>query len=181
MQLIGMLDSPYVRRAAIAMQLLGLRFEHRSLSVFRTFDEFSRINPVVKAPTFVCDDGTVLMDSTLILQYAQSLSPGRALLPPSAPEGDTHAWHLYVVRLADDAPITRDAFIEGMFAAGIGCSVHYVPLHLHPYWRDRYGLTPEQFPQSQKAYERTVSLPLYTAMSDADVGRVIAAVRGLLA
>lgn len=85
MQLIGMLDSPYVRRAAIAMQLLGLRFEHRSLSVFRTFDEFSRINPVVKAPTFVCDDGTVLMDSTLILQYAQSLSPGRALLPPSDP------------------------------------------------------------------------------------------------
>ena len=71
MQLIGMLDSPYVRRAAIAMQLLGLRFEHRALSVFRTFDEFSRINPVVKAPTFVCDDGTVLMDSTLILQYAQ--------------------------------------------------------------------------------------------------------------
>ena len=85
MQLIGMLDSPYVRRAAIAMQLLGLHFEHRSLSVFRTFDEFSRINPVVKAPTFVCDDGTVLMDSTLILQYAQSLSPGRALLPPSDP------------------------------------------------------------------------------------------------
>jgi len=85
MQLIGMLDSPYVRRSAIAMLLLGLRFEHRSLSVFRTFDEFSRINPVVKAPTFVCDDGTVLMDSTLILQYAQSLSPGRALLPPSDP------------------------------------------------------------------------------------------------
>lgn len=85
MQLIGMLDSPYVRRAAIALQLLGLHFEHRSLSVFRTFDEFSRINPVVKAPTFVCDDGTVLMDSTLILQYAQSLSPGRALLPPSDP------------------------------------------------------------------------------------------------
>jgi dTDP-4-amino-4,6-dideoxygalactose transaminase len=103
------------------------------------------------------------------------------ILPPDAPEGDTHAWHLYVVRLADDAPITRDAFIEGMFAAGIGCSVHYVPLHLHPYWRDRYGLTPEQFPQSQKAFERTVSLPLYTAMSDADIERVIAAVRGLLA
>ena len=103
------------------------------------------------------------------------------LLPPLPVEGDTHAWHLYVVRLADSAPLTRDAFIEGMFAAGIGCSVHYVPLHLHPYWRDRYGLTPEQFPQSQKAFERTVSLPLYTAMSDADVERLIAAVRGLLA
>ena len=102
------------------------------------------------------------------------------LLPPQAPEGDTHAWHLYVVRLADDASITRDAFIEGMFAAGIGCSVHYVPLHLHPYWRDRYGLMPSQFPQSQKAFETAVSLPLYTTMSEADVERVITAVRNIV-
>lgn len=80
MQLIGMLDSPYVRRVAISLQLLDLPFEHQSLSVFRTFDEFSRINPVVKAPTLVCDDGTVLMDSTLILQYAEALA-GSSLLP----------------------------------------------------------------------------------------------------
>ncbi len=81
MQLIGMLDSPYVRRVAISFQLLGLKFEHRSLSVFRTFDEFSRINPVVKAPTLVCDDGEVLMDSTLILDYAEALARPRTLLP----------------------------------------------------------------------------------------------------
>lgn len=81
MQLIGMLDSPYVRRVAISLQLLDLPFEHQSLSVFRTFDEFSRINPVVKAPTLVCDDGTVLMDSTLILQYAESLTHPRSLFP----------------------------------------------------------------------------------------------------
>ena len=80
MKLIGMLDSPYVRRVAISLQLLDLPFEHLSLSVFRTFDAFGRINPVVKAPTLVCDDGTVLMDSTLILQYAQALA-GRSLLP----------------------------------------------------------------------------------------------------
>ncbi|HAX22164.1 MAG: glutathione S-transferase [Hydrogenophaga sp.] len=80
MKLIGMLDSPYVRRVAISLQLLDLPFEHQSLSVFRTFDEFSRTNPVVKAPTLVCDDGTVLMDSTLILQYAEALA-GRSLLP----------------------------------------------------------------------------------------------------
>ena len=61
MQLIGMLDSPYVRRAAISLQLLGLPFEHRSISVFRMFDEFQRVNPVVTAPTLVCDDGEVLM------------------------------------------------------------------------------------------------------------------------
>jgi glutathione S-transferase len=81
MQLIGMLDSPYVRRVAVSLQLLGLPFEHRSLSVFRAFDEFRRINPVVKAPTLVCDDGTVLMDSTLILEYAESIARPRSLMP----------------------------------------------------------------------------------------------------
>ena len=81
MKLIGMLDSPYVRRVAISMQLLGLRFEHQSVSVFRTFAEFQRINPVVKAPTFLCDDGEVLMDSTLILDYAEALARPRTLRP----------------------------------------------------------------------------------------------------
>jgi glutathione S-transferase len=85
MKLVGMLDSPYVRRVAVSLQLLGLHFEHQSLSVFRTFDEFSRINPVVKAPTLVCDDGEVLMDSTLILQYAEALAAPRSLMPASLP------------------------------------------------------------------------------------------------
>ncbi|MDN3922435.1 glutathione S-transferase family protein [Roseateles violae] len=80
MQLIGMLDSPYVRRVAISLQLLGLRFEHRPLSVFRNFDQFQAINPVVKVPTLVCEDGQVLVDSTLIIDYAESLA-GRSLLP----------------------------------------------------------------------------------------------------
>ena len=85
MQLVGMLDSPYVRRVAISLQLLGLRFEHRSLSVFSTFDQFQQINPVVKAPTLVCDDGTVLMDSNLILDYAQARARPRSLLPAELP------------------------------------------------------------------------------------------------
>jgi glutathione S-transferase len=88
MQLIGMLDSPYVRRVAISLQLLGLPFEHRSVSVFRGFDEFSRINPVLKAPTLVCDDGGVLMDSTLIIEYAEALvferDPAPRSLMPTA-------------------------------------------------------------------------------------------------
>lgn len=82
MQLIGMLDSPYVRRCAVSLQLLGLPFEHRPVSVFRAYDEFRAINPVVKAPTLICDDGTVLMDSGLILDYAESLAePARSLMP----------------------------------------------------------------------------------------------------
>lgn len=81
MQLIGMLDSPYVRRVAVSMQLLGLPFGHQSLSVFSTFEQFQRINPVVKAPSLICDDGSVLMDSTLILDYAEALVAPRSLMP----------------------------------------------------------------------------------------------------
>lgn len=82
MKLIGMLDSPYVRRAAIGLQLLGLEFEHQSLSVFGGFDAFKHIHPVVKAPTLLLDDGTALIDSTLILQYAEAISaPDKTLQP----------------------------------------------------------------------------------------------------
>jgi glutathione S-transferase len=82
MILVGMLDSPYVRRCAVSMKLMGIPFEHRSLSVFRTFDQFRAINPVVKAPTLVCSDGAVLMDSTLILDYLESqVTESRRLMP----------------------------------------------------------------------------------------------------
>lgn len=87
MTLVGMLDSPYVRRVAVSMKLMGMPFEHRPLSVFRTFEEFRAINPVVKAPTLVCDDGTVLMDSTLILDHLESLAdPARRLMPGAVAE-----------------------------------------------------------------------------------------------
>lgn len=91
MQLIGMLDSPYVRRVAVSLQLLGLRFEHRSISVFSTFEQFHSINPVVKAPSLICDDGEVLMDSSLIIEYAQGLPGARRSLLPSAPLDRQHA------------------------------------------------------------------------------------------
>ncbi len=102
---------------------------------------------------------------------------GLPLITPPHPQGaDQHAWHLYVLRLADHAPIGRDALIEALFAQGIGCSVHYIPLHLQPYWRDRYGLQAHDFPHSQHAYGQMLSLPLYTRMTDADVQRVADAV-----
>jgi dTDP-4-amino-4,6-dideoxygalactose transaminase len=113
-------------------------------------------------------------------RYDEAFADLPLLLPPKPRDGDEHPWHLYVVRLTDDAPLSRDAFIEGLFQAGIGCSVHYIPLHLHPYWRDRYRLQPGQFPHSQRAFERMVSLPLYTRMSGADMDRVIQAVQRLL-
>lgn len=113
-------------------------------------------------------------------KYHEALKDLPLILPASAPAGDVHSWHLYVLRLADDASISRDRFIEEMFSRGIGMSVHYVPLHLHPYWRDTYNLAPEMFPVSQKTYETTATLPLYTRMTDEDVERVITAVRGIL-
>jgi dTDP-4-amino-4,6-dideoxygalactose transaminase len=116
----------------------------------------------------------------LAAQFDAALAGLPVILPPQSRAGDMHAWHLYVLRLAVGAPIGRDALIERLFAAGIGCSVHYIPLHLQPYWRDRYALRPGQFPHSQHAYEQMLSLPLYTRMSDADVQRVAGVVRDAL-
>ncbi|PFH04362.1 glutathione S-transferase [Collimonas sp. PA-H2] len=100
MQLIGMLDSPYVRRVSISLQLLGIPFEHQSISVFSTFEQFRQINPVVKAPSLVCDDGAVLMDSTLILEYAEALvAPGKSLMPAEIGER-LHALRLIGLGLA---------------------------------------------------------------------------------
>jgi glutathione S-transferase len=82
MRLIGMLDSPYVRRVAISLEFLGVPFAHEAVSVFSTFEKFRGINPVVKAPTLVCDDGEVLMDSSLILQYVESAKTGGDSLWP---------------------------------------------------------------------------------------------------
>jgi dTDP-4-amino-4,6-dideoxygalactose transaminase len=112
--------------------------------------------------------------------YNASLAGLPVITPPRPRAGDMHAWHLYVLRLADGAGVDRNTFIERLFAAGIGASVHYIPLHLHPYWRERYALEAAMFPASQHAYEHMVSLPLYTRMSDADVQRVAAAVSGAL-
>ena len=100
MVLIGMPDSPYVRRCAISMKMMGIAFEHRQVSVFRHFDEFRKVNPVVKAPTLVCDDGLILMDSTLILDYLEAtVSVGKRLLPADL-DGRRKALHVIGFALA---------------------------------------------------------------------------------
>lgn len=85
MRLIGMLDSPYVRRVAISLRFMGIPFAHEAISVFRQYDEFSAISPVVKAPTLVTDEGVTLTDSTLILDYAAGLAPADRRLMRSGP------------------------------------------------------------------------------------------------
>ncbi|MBP8143834.1 MAG: DegT/DnrJ/EryC1/StrS family aminotransferase [Inhella sp.] len=114
-------------------------------------------------------------------QYDAGLAGLPVILPPQPLPGDEHPWHLYVLRLRPEARLGRDALIEALFARGIGCSVHYIPLHQHPYWRDRYALAAADFPHSQAAYEAMLSLPLYSRMTEQDAERVVGALRELLA
>jgi dTDP-4-amino-4,6-dideoxygalactose transaminase len=116
----------------------------------------------------------------LARRYHEALKDLPLVLPAAAPAGDRHAWHLYVIRLAEGAGASRDTVVQGLVDRGIGTSVHYVPLHRHPYWRDRYGLTPLMFPLADAAYLGMLSIPLYTAMSDAAQERVIVALREIL-
>lgn len=113
-------------------------------------------------------------------RYDAELVDLPVILPPQPQDGDLHSWHLYVIRLDHDVQLSRAEFIQQMAERGIGCSVHFIPLHLHPYWRDTYNLQPHHFPVSWLAYERAVSLPLYTKMTDADQSRVINAVKEIL-
>ncbi len=101
--------------------------------------------------------------------------------PFVANPAEVHSWHLYVLQLElERIGITRDRFIELMSEEGIGTSVHFIPLHLQPYWRDRYGYKPEDFPVAFDVYTRVVSLPIYPKMTDEDVERVIDAVSNIL-
>lgn len=100
MRLIGMLDSPYVRRVAISMRCLGVPFEHEAVSVVSTFEQFQRINPVVKAPTLICADGEVLMDSSLILQFIEAAHTGGRALWPSDPAELQHDFRALSLALA---------------------------------------------------------------------------------
>lgn len=85
MQLIGMMDSPYVRRVAITLKLLGVAHEHHQVSVLGGYDDFAQKNPVVMAPTLITADGAALMESTLILAYLEDIAPSATLNPRGAP------------------------------------------------------------------------------------------------
>lgn len=112
--------------------------------------------------------------------YLEELTELPLQLPARAPGGDTHSWHLFVIRLHEGIGIGRDRFIEEMFRRRVGTSVHYIPLHRQPYWRQTYGLSEAAFPNSESAYHRTVSLPVYSCMTDGQVERVIATVKSIL-
>ena len=112
--------------------------------------------------------------------FAAFADSGLLETPAQAREGDQHSWHLYMLRLNLEAlSIDRAAFIEQLRDRGIGASVHFIPLHLHPYYRETYGWSPDDFPVAYREYQREVSLPIYSKLSDAEVDEIIGAVAGI--
>lgn len=113
-------------------------------------------------------------------RYDEAFADLPLQLPAHAGPDSSHAWHIYAVRLTADSPLDRDGFIARMAEERVGTSVHFIPLHLQPYWRDTYQLTPEMFPTATAEFARIVSLPVFSSMTDQQVDRVIAATRAAL-
>jgi dTDP-4-amino-4,6-dideoxygalactose transaminase len=116
----------------------------------------------------------------LAKRYFHSLSDLPIIMPSDDMDGGSHSWHLFVIRVQDNSPVNRSELIQILSDQGIGTSVHYVPLHRQPYWRDKYQLTNEMLSITDKAYQAMLSLPLYTAMSDEQQDRVIQVLREAL-
>ncbi len=113
--------------------------------------------------------------------YRERLADIAAIeLPPVTCEPEGHAWHLFPIRLTDASPLDRNALSQALSEAGVGVSVHYRPLHRMTYWRDRYGLRPEDFPGAEDAWRRSLSIPLFAGMTDAEIGHVCAQLGRLL-
>jgi dTDP-4-amino-4,6-dideoxygalactose transaminase len=113
----------------------------------------------------------------IIRQYNEAFAEMGELETPVERLDIEHAWHLYVLRLnLDRLTIDRARFIEELKARNIGTSVHFIPIHLHPYYREKYSWKPEDFPIAYREYQRMLSLPLYPGLSDEDVATVIATV-----
>lgn len=113
-------------------------------------------------------------------QYDEAFADLPVVRPAPEEPDTTHARHLYTLMIRDDAKVTRDEFMGQMHQRKVGTGVHYRALHVHPYYAERFGYVPEQFPNAHWIGERTVSIPLTQKLTDGEVERVIAAVRGIL-
>jgi glutathione S-transferase len=147
MQLIGMLDSPYVRRVAVSLKVLGLAFDLEQVSVFRQFDRFAVINPVVKAPSLITDDGVVLMESSLILEHIARIAP-RSLMPAD------RAAHETALRLVGLALAACEKSVAIVYERNLRPADKW-----HQPWLDRIG---GQLRTAYGALEREVSPDWFT-------------------
>lgn len=173
MKLIGMLDSPYVRRVAICLDLYGVDFVHEPLSVFRSFDAFAQINPVVKAPTLVLDDGTVLMDSSLILDYLETLAPADKKLLAQHPDARSRELHILGLALAACEKSVQIVYEHNLRPAE----------KLHAPWLDRvsgqllaaYSLLEKQLPDSEVLTQASITAAVAWSFSQFTVASVVKA------
>ena len=111
-------------------------------------------------------------------RYSEAFGEMEELRPPSEPRQGRHGWHLYILRLnLEKLRIDRGQFIEELRKRKIGTSVHFIPLHIHPYYVQNFGYRAEDYPVAYREYQRMISLPIYSRMSDEDVEDVIEAVR----
>jgi perosamine synthetase len=116
--------------------------------------------------------------SRIASAYNEGFSDLPEIQTPVCGADRQHAWHLYVIQLQlERLNISRDQFIEALKEQGIGTSVHFIPLHLHPYYRNTFGYAPDDFPNATAAYRRIISLPIYPRMTEANIDHVIEAVR----
>ena len=113
-------------------------------------------------------------------RYFEALAELPLVLPADDVSGGSHSWHLFVIRLEGNAKMSRDELIELLSDKGIGTSVHYVPLHRQPYWRDMYSLTNDHFVEADKAYLSMISIPLYTSMTNDQQEYIIQVLQGAL-
>lgn len=110
-------------------------------------------------------------------RYNHAFAPLSSVTPPYQAEERDHAWHLYILQLQlGQLSCSRNEFVRDLKARNIGVSVHFIPLHLHPYYRQNYGYSRTDLPVASACYERILSLPIYPTMSDGDVNDVIEAV-----
>jgi dTDP-4-amino-4,6-dideoxygalactose transaminase len=117
----------------------------------------------------------------VVQQYNAAFGTMDELQIPTERPNVRSAWHLYVLRLClDKLTLDRNRFIDEMRERNIGTSVHFIPIHLHPFYRDKYGWKPDDFPVAYHEYQRLVSLPLHPGLTDEDVADVIAAVQDIV-
>ncbi|TVQ98355.1 MAG: UDP-4-amino-4,6-dideoxy-N-acetyl-beta-L-altrosamine transaminase [Deltaproteobacteria bacterium] len=153
------IDGPW----SYEMQTLGYNYRLTDLQCALGLSQLRRL------------DAFIARRQALAARYTEALADLDALILPTEREGARSGWHLYVVLVAGDAQ-RRRPFFERLRALGLGVQVHYLPVHLHPYWQE-HGFREGQFPAAEEFYARSVSLPLYPAMSDEDVESSIARVR----
>lgn len=115
-------------------------------------------------------------------RYLEAMADVEEIELPTQNPDRIHSWHLFPIKLRlERLTIRRNAFIEELKSSGIGCSVHWRPLHLHPYYQEKFGWRAEDFPSTMAVWERLISLPIFPGMKDAEMEQVIGAIRSLSA